>query len=73
VVETETAMLRAGELLAAGGVGVRFTDGWRTRALVRDDRTILTVVYENGRWRCSCQRPGDCAHVAAVASVVRVV
>jgi hypothetical protein len=66
-------MGKALDLLAAGAVGVRFTDGWRTRAFVRDGRQLVTVVYANGTWACSgCERP-DCSHVRAVAGVVRVI
>lgn len=71
VVVSETP--KALELIAAGGVGIRYCDGWKTRAFVRDGSQLNTIVYAGGRWTCSgCERP-DCSHVAAVAAVVRVI
>jgi len=61
---------RARELLAAGAVGLRYLDGFRARAIVRDGRVLLKVAYE-GSWRCECQRDG-CEHVEAVRLVARV-
>jgi hypothetical protein len=66
-------MGKALDLLATGAVRVTWTDGWSTRAFVRDPaNTIVKVTYKQGRWLCERCGGYGCSHTASVAGVVRV-
>jgi len=66
-------MSKTTELLAAGAVHVVFTDGWSTRAFVRDPaNTVVKVTYAHGKWGCEACGGDGCSHTQAVALVVRV-
>lgn len=69
----ESAFTKARRILTEARVSVLNVGAGEILAAVRGDSgEIHRVVYERGRWVCSCPAVGPCSHAQAVALVTVV-
>ncbi len=66
----ENAEAKAKRYLGEGRIVLIRVSDERVLARVRGDGSVWQVVYQNGKWSCTCPARGRCSHLLAVGAVV---
>ena len=66
----ENAASKSRRYLAEGRVVITKVSDRIVTAQIRGDAAVWDVVYQNGKWSCTCPARGRCSHLLAVGAVV---